>query len=104
MLAVRPVRLVPYLAALLGSLYLAGCAGAPVQEMSDARQAVRAAEQAGAEQKAPEQFTAAQELLKEAEGNINRGEYREAREHAVKARMKAIEARQAATRNTGQTP
>jgi hypothetical protein len=104
MLAVRPARLVPYLAALLGSLYLAGCAGAPVQEMSDARQAVRAAEEAGAEQKAPEQLAAAQALLKEAEGNINRGEYREARDHATRARMKAIEARKAATRNTGQTP
>jgi hypothetical protein len=104
MLAVRPARLVPYLAALLASLYLAGCAGAPVQEMSDARQAVRAAEQAGAEQKAPGQFAAAQALLKEAEGNINRGEYREAREHATRARMKAIEARQAAMRNTGQMP
>ena len=104
MVAVRPARLVPYLAALLGSLYLAGCAGAPVQEMSDARQAVRAAEEAGAGQKAPEPYAAAQELLKEAEGNINRGEYREAREHARRARMKAIEARQAATRSTGQTP
>jgi hypothetical protein len=104
MLAVRPARLVPYLAALLGSLYLAGCAGAPVQEMSDARQAVRAAEEAGAEQKAPEPLAAAQALLKEAEGNINRGEYREARDHATRARMKAIEARKAAMRNAGQTP
>lgn len=104
MFAVRPVRFVSYLAALLGGLYLAGCAGAPVQEMSNARQAVRAAEQAGAQEKAPEQLAAAQALLKQAETNINRGEYREARDHAVQARVKAIEARNAATRNSGQAP
>ena len=48
--------------------------------------------------------TAAQTLLKQAEGNITRGEYREARDHALQARVKAIEARQAATRASGQTP
>ena len=103
MFAARPARFVPYLAALLGSVYLAGCAGAPVQEMSNARQAVRAAEQAGAQEKAADQLAAAQALLKQAEGNINRGEYREARDHAVQARVKAIEARQAATRTTSPT-
>jgi len=104
MFAARPARFVSYLAALLGGLYLAGCAGAPVQEMSNARQAVRAAEQAGAQEKAPDQLAAAQTLLKQAEGNITRGEYREARDHALQARVKAIEARQTATRASGQTP
>ena len=104
MFAARPARLLSYLAALLVGLYLAGCAGAPVQEMSNARQAVRAAEQAGAQEKAPQQLAAAQALLKQAEGNIARGEYREARDHAVQARVKAIDARQAATKTSGQTP
>ena len=42
------------LAALLAGVTLSGCAGAPLQEMSDARQAVRAAERAGAAKHAPE--------------------------------------------------
>ena len=42
-----------FLVALLCGLLAAGCAGAPAQQMSDARQAIRAAEQAGAQQHAP---------------------------------------------------
>jgi hypothetical protein len=72
---------------------LAGCAGAPVQEMSNARQAIAAAERAGAETHAPELYDEAQTLLKSAQANIRKQEYREAREQAELAREKAMAAR-----------
>ena len=49
--------------ALLPLLLLTACAGPPVQEMSDARQALQAAEQADAHKKAPESYRAARRLL-----------------------------------------
>ena len=73
-----------------------GCAGAPVQEMSNARQAVRAAEHAGATAAAPEVMGEARQLLKSAEGNLRRGDYRAARDEAELARTKAVEARRLA--------
>lgn len=84
------------LACLLLGLALAGCAGPPIQEMSNARQAVRAASHAGADKSAAEPLAEAQRLLKTAEAELNRGEYREAREHAEQARSKAMEARRIA--------
>ena len=79
------------LAALLGA-----CAGAPVQEMSNARQAVRAAEHAGAATAAPELMSDAKRLLKSAETHLHRGEYRTARDEAEQARTRAVEARRVA--------
>jgi hypothetical protein len=73
-----------------------GCAGAPVQEMSNARQAVKAAERAGAATAAPELMTEARQLLKGAESHLRRGEYRDARDQADLARNKAVEARRIA--------
>jgi hypothetical protein len=75
---------------------LGACAGAPVQEMSDARQAIRAAESAGAETKASIEMTQARELIKAAEEDIRIGNYRQAREHARLSRETAIEARRLA--------
>jgi hypothetical protein len=75
---------------------LAACAGAPVQEMSNARQAVRAANNAGADAHAPELMTEARRLLKTAETNLRRGEYRTARDEAELARSTAVEARRVA--------
>jgi predicted S18 family serine protease len=100
--ALRPWLLLALLAFL--GVQLAGCAGAPVQEMSDARQAVHAAEQADAAQYAPQLFEEAQALLKQAQLDINSGEYRECREHALQARAKAIEARQKALAAQGKKP
>ncbi len=79
--------------ALLSGAVLGGCAGAPVQEMSNARQAVRAAEQAGAATTAPAVMAEAKQLLKSAESHHRRGDYRAARDEAELARTKAIEAR-----------
>jgi hypothetical protein len=75
---------------------LVACAGVPVQEMSDARQAVQAALEANAMQRAPEPMNQAQTALQTAESQLKRREYRSAKYNAVEARAKAIEARQAA--------
>jgi hypothetical protein len=58
----------------LAAFTLAACVGAPVQEMSNARQAIRAARDAGAED------------------SLERRAYREARRSAIAARDKAAEA------------
>jgi hypothetical protein len=78
--------------ALLGAMQLTGCAGAPVQEMSNARQAVRAAQQAGGAKYAPETMAEAERLLRAAKANQSKGEFRVAREEAEQARDKAMAA------------
>ena len=97
-------RLLLLVITLIAGVQFTGCAGAPVQEMSNARQAVRAADQADAEQYAPELFAEAKRLLKLAQTNISGGNYRESREYALQARDKAIEARQAALQASGKKP
>lgn len=77
---------------------LAACGSAPVQEMSEARQAIEAARVAGAEQHAPAGYHKATMLLKSAEQMLNEHHYRKARERAALARDKAIQAREAAQR------
>jgi hypothetical protein len=81
---------------LLSGAVTGGCAGAPVQEMSNARQAVKAAERAGAATAAPDLMGEARKLLKSAESHLRRGEYRDARDQADLARNKAVEARRIA--------
>ncbi len=80
----------------LGCLALIGlltaCAGVPVQEMSDARQAVEAARQANAQTYAPEELQAAENLLQRAEEALTEGYYRQAREDAEAAREQAVSA------------
>ena len=70
----------------VAALALAGCAGAPVQEMSNARQAIRAARDAGAERAAPQKLNEAEALLIRAEDSLERRAYREARRNAISAR------------------
>jgi hypothetical protein len=82
--------------ALLGATLASGCVGWPVQEMSNARQAIVAAQKAGAEQYAPDTLAEAQRLLASAKTSSNKGDYRTARDEADQAREKAIEARRAA--------
>ena len=99
----KPRRLadLPILAAaLLGAMLASGCAGWPVQEMSNARQAIVAAQKAGADQYAPEMLAEAQRLLASAKANSNKGDYRAARDEADQAREKAIEARHVAEKAT----
>jgi hypothetical protein len=89
------------LAALVGTQLLVGCAGMPLQEMSDARQAIRAAEQAGADQHAPQLLGEARGLVESARQSMHAGDYREARDDAELARAKAMEARRVAEEAKG---
>jgi len=81
---------------LLVTVGLAACAGAPVQEMSNARQAIKAAREAGAEKLAPQPLNEAQALLERAERDLQNRSYRDARRNAVAARGKAAQALDAA--------
>jgi Domain of unknown function (DUF4398) len=76
----------------IAGLVLAACAGAPVQEMSNARQAIRAARDAGAEKMAPQKLNEAEALLNRAEDSLERRAYKEARRNAIAAHDKAAEA------------
>jgi hypothetical protein len=86
------IRVKMLASALLVALGLTACAGAPVQEMSNARQAIRAAREAGAAKTAPQKLDEAQLLLDRAENKLQHREYRDARRDAVAARDKAGEA------------
>ncbi|MCW8844789.1 MAG: DUF4398 domain-containing protein [Gammaproteobacteria bacterium] len=81
------------LALLLAGFVLPGlsaCAVAPVQEMSDARQALKAAEQAGAAEFAADSLERAQALLRDAETQLSKRRYNEAREDANAAKAEAL--------------
>jgi len=78
------------------ALLMSACGGLPVQEMSDARQALQAAAEAGAKEKADTLYTEADQLLEQAEGALNTGEYKKARTLAEQAKEKAILARKEA--------
>jgi biopolymer transport protein ExbB/TolQ len=82
--------------ALALALGLAACASAPVQQMSDARQALSAAEQAGAPEGARDTFAAARVLLEQAQEALDRGDYETARERAEAAHAAALKAREEA--------
>ncbi len=71
---------------------LAACGVAPVQEMSDARQAMRAAHDAGADQKVPELYNQAETLLDKAVHELDEGDYDQARKAAVSAKKAALDA------------
>jgi mannose/fructose/N-acetylgalactosamine-specific phosphotransferase system component IIC len=73
---------------------LAACASAPVQEMSDARQAIRAAQDAGAATAAAKPLADAQTALSRAESLLNKRFFRAARRNAEEAHSKAVEALQ----------
>jgi hypothetical protein len=61
----------------------------PVQEMSDARQAITAAEQAGAGRVAADTLADARRFLEEAERQIQEQAYGPARMNAVRAKNRA---------------
>jgi hypothetical protein len=84
------------LLAVFASAVLAGCASAPMQEMSDARQAIRAAQDAGAANTAAQPLSEAQIALNRAESQLNKRFFRAARRSAEEAHGKAVEALQLA--------
>ena len=75
-------------------LAISGCAtkGPPVQEMSDARQAISAAREAGAATYAGEGLRAAEASLAEAEAQLHQRLYRDAKRLAISAKEAAFEA------------
>jgi hypothetical protein len=77
---------------MLASMGLVGCAGAPVQEMSNARQAIKAAREAGGEVAAPQSLIEAEALLNRAEDSLQKRAFKAARRDAIAARGKAAEA------------
>lgn len=88
------VLLVPLLAAII--LTVQACASSPpVQEMSDARQAIAAAEQANAATRAPDTLAQARRLLETAERQLREEAYGPARVNAVRAKNRAVQALEA---------
>lgn len=73
---------------------LSSCAVAPVQEMSDARQALQAAEAVGARTKATDIYSKAQTYLDKAETALQQREFTKAREQAELAKQYALDARE----------
>ena len=72
-------------------LALAGCSGGPpVQEMSDARQAISSALEAGASDDAPEELREAEDFLDSAQRNLTRKDYGIARDDALESKDKAF--------------
>jgi hypothetical protein len=78
------------------SAMLAGCAVVPAQEMSDARQAIQAAEAVDAEDHAPRALGLARALLDQAELELAVKDYSAARSSARASKAAAIQAREAA--------
>ena len=76
----------------LGGMGLVACAGAPVQEMSNARQAIKAARDAANQLSTPPSLVEAEALLNRAEDSLQRRAYKAARRDAIAARGKAAEA------------
>ncbi|MEM7612533.1 MAG: hypothetical protein AAF270_12685 [Pseudomonadota bacterium] len=68
----------------------------PIQEMTDARLAIAAAEEAGAAKHAADQLAEATLVLRSAEANLERHAYAAARRDAAIVKEMAIEARRVA--------
>ena len=89
-------RVTAGLMAITAAVVLIGCATSPpVQEMSDARQAIAAAEDADAASLAPTPLEEARRYLSEAEAQIRTRAFGLARTNAIRARNSAVDALQA---------
>lgn len=82
-----------YMGAVALSIVLSGCASAPLQEMSDARQALQAAREAEAGAYAPTRYSEAEQRLSRAEKRLSSRDYKSARDNALTARREAIASR-----------
>jgi len=71
---------------------IAGCAGVPIQALSDARQTIRAAENAGPVHRAPDALADARAALALAEQRVADRDFRGAAHDADTARRKALDA------------
>ena len=84
------------LAGLFIVVALLACTSIPVQEMSDARQAINAARNEGVSIEASQDYVDALRLIKLAQQELEEGDYKQARINALNAKKKALEARQQA--------
>jgi hypothetical protein len=89
----RPGSSVGRIVAVALMLALSACTtGPPVQEMSDARQAIAVAREAGAAELAPDAFNAAEAYLASAQRKLSERAYKQARNDAVQAKNMALDA------------
>ena len=86
--------------ALLMSVLTACASGPPVQQMSDARQALQVAESVGARTTAPDYYSMAKEHIEKAELALQQGQYTQAREQAEQAKKFALKAHAKAVANS----
>jgi len=80
----------------IAALLTVGCTTAPVQEMSDARQAIAAARDADAARRTPELLNSAEQSLQDAQLQLKNYFYTEARKRANTAKAQAVQARREA--------
>jgi alpha-D-ribose 1-methylphosphonate 5-triphosphate synthase subunit PhnG len=92
------------IAVILGVACLGGCGGAPVQEMSDARQAIAAASVAGATPGTSPEFYAAQAAITRAEAHLEAQEFTRARLAAMEAKHHASAALASANAQHSEAP
>lgn len=84
--------------AIIWLIYLSvGCAGIPTQEMSDARQALKAAYKANADYHVPQNLAQSESALQQAELALSEGQFTLARQRAMAAKEFAIKAYDMAT-------
>ena len=82
-----------FLGVLALTLFVMACETAPpVQEMSDARQAITVAREAGAADLAASELAEAEKYLQSAEDKLDHQQYREARHAALEAKYRAQKA------------
>lgn len=93
--ASRPVS-ARFFCMVFACLLLAACATAPTQEMSDARQSVQAARDAGAGKYASANLRNAEEYLRKAERELELRFFSRARHDAIVAKSEALKARNVA--------
>lgn len=73
-------------------IMIIGCTTIPTQEMSDARQALNAANHVNAKYYAPTQWQQAQNNLKQAEKYLRNNQFQQARRHAFLVKQQAVSA------------
>ncbi len=73
-------------------ILIVGCTTIPTQEMSDARQALNAANHVNAKYYAPNKWQQAQENLKQAEKYLRNNQFQQARTHAFLVKQHAVSA------------
>lgn len=78
-------------------LLTVGCTVIPIQEMSDARQAIKSARDVEANQHVPVDLANAEQYLTLAEKSLHEGDLRQARHHALLAKEHAVRTHQIAT-------